>query len=184
MDKRRIVFAVMAGWACAQPENGAAFEVGEIAVLSPPAQKFQAEIPLRLGDGEEIKTVRLGRPVDYKVLGLNRSPALEALDVSTRFTDKGALILVTSSTPLPSRTFDLLLQVSSNKHTNFPVFRVKNDPPPVSPGEPVKAEAGDGRKRVELPRDPSPEGVNRTDSPKPPETTEGHTPSAPPPPVV
>ncbi|MBF0295053.1 MAG: hypothetical protein HQL96_07665 [Magnetococcales bacterium] len=133
MEKRRIALAVLAGLVALRAGELPAFEVGEIAILNAPTQRFQAEIPLRLGESEEIKSVKVGKAVDYKVLGLNRAPLLDAIEASVQVTDKGPRILLTSREPLPQKTFDLLLQVSSSKHTNFPVFRIKPEPSLVSP---------------------------------------------------
>ncbi|MBF0181592.1 MAG: hypothetical protein HQM03_16340 [Magnetococcales bacterium] len=131
MEKRRIAIAVLAGLVAFRAGDASAFEVGDIAILNAPTQRFHAEIPLRMGENEEIKSVRVGKAVDYKVLGLNRAPLLDAIEASTQITDKGPRILLTSREPLPRKSFDLLLQVSSSKHTNFPVFRIK--PEPASP---------------------------------------------------
>ncbi|MBF0417136.1 MAG: hypothetical protein HQL86_02680 [Magnetococcales bacterium] len=123
MDKR-LILAGLIGWMMLQPVDGWSFVVGEIAVQSSPGKKFQAEIPLRLVEGESLKLVKLGSKADYKVMGLNRASALNNLRVETVGKDGETRIRLTSDAPVNPKGFDLLLRVTSTKQTNFPVFRI------------------------------------------------------------
>ncbi len=126
MDNRRIIYMLMAGCLSAIPDNTMAFEVGNIAVKNPPAQNFQAEIRLRMSGDEELKSVAMGSSADYGIMQLTRSKSLDSIKVSSSVQDGEALIVLSSSKPLPQKTFDLVLQITSNKQVHFPVFRIKS----------------------------------------------------------
>ncbi|MBF0212406.1 MAG: hypothetical protein HQM00_02440 [Magnetococcales bacterium] len=164
MDKRRILLSLLIGLACARPDDGAAFTVGEIAVLSPPTKKFRAEIPLRLGEGETIKLVRLGNATDYKVMGLARSGALDGITVKTVDNGPETRVYLTSDQPLTSKGFDLLLRITSSKHTNFPVFRVQPNSPSLTKGE-LAQEAPTAKTGKETTQSASPEPTPQAEKP-------------------
>ncbi|MEO5345090.1 MAG: hypothetical protein H7834_01775 [Magnetococcus sp. YQC-9] len=122
--EKRLIFAGLVGWLALVPADGWSFAVGEIAVTSPPGKRFQAEIPVRLSEGESLKLVKLGSKADYKVMGLNRAPTLNDLKVETVEVNGETRIRLTADSPVNAKGFDLLLRVTSSKHTNFPVFRI------------------------------------------------------------
>lgn len=147
MDKR-LILAGLIGLMGLRPMDGWSFAVGEIAVQSPSGQKFQAEIPLRLAEGEKLKLVKVGSKADYKVMGLNRAQMLNNVRVETLEKDGETRIRLTSDTPLNPKGFDLLLRVTSSKQTNFPVFRIAGSTTPKPEGRdkepPATAEARSG----------------------------------------
>ncbi|MBF0262864.1 MAG: hypothetical protein HQL97_13635 [Magnetococcales bacterium] len=176
MDKR-LILAGLIGWMSLLPMEGWSFAVGEIAVQSPPGKKFQAEIPLRLVEGEKLKLVKLGSKADYKVMGLNRAQQLNDVRVETLEKDGETRIRLTSNTPLNPKGFDLLLRVTSTRQTNFPVFRIAGsaakpegrdkEPPAVEAKTGVELKKSEIKPPVESrPADPKPVVEARAEEPK------------------
>ncbi|MBF0127699.1 MAG: hypothetical protein HQM02_10870, partial [Magnetococcales bacterium] len=110
----------------------------EIALSSPSSKTFRAEIPLHLGEGESIRQVQIGNATDYKAMGVLRSKALDAVSVKVVENNGEPRILLTSNSPQAAKGFDLVLRVTSSRHTNFPVFKIpaavatRKDPEPAT----------------------------------------------------
>ncbi|MBF0628439.1 MAG: hypothetical protein HQL91_09470 [Magnetococcales bacterium] len=167
MDKRRMLLALLAGWVALLPDRSAAFVVGEIAVVSAPAKKFRAEVPLRLGEGESLKRVTLGNVTDYKAMGLVRSGVLDDITLKTVENGSEVRLQLTSDAPLPTKGFDLLLRVSSSKQTNFPVFRIQA--PAAAPEKEREAVRDAKAATAKSPEESKPASAAKSGAAKPPE---------------
>ncbi|NGZ06137.1 MAG: hypothetical protein G8237_07260 [Magnetococcales bacterium] len=124
MNKRPIWIALLLGWAWGHPGDLAAFGVGEVTILTTTPKKFRAEIPVRLSEGETLKQVQIGSATDYLAMGVTRTRAHDGLTARLVEKDGETRILISSNSPEAAKGFDLILRVTSSKHTNFPVFKI------------------------------------------------------------
>ena len=108
-----------------------AFTLGKLQVFSRLGDPLKAGVDIRPESGEKDFQAALGSPSDYGLLHLDRSPLLDRIRVAVVPAPEGARIVLDSTSPLETAGFHLLLRISSNQRTSFPVFRMDLPPPPT-----------------------------------------------------
>ena len=127
-----LLVALLAGWA----GIASAFTMSEIQVRENGKKGFRAGIAVQLGHEEKIVGVSVGSPADYSLLGLFRPQFVETLVPTILFSSQETRLQLESDLPMPGEVLDLLLRVSSNHHTHFPVFRINLKQPAIQSPSP------------------------------------------------
>jgi pilus assembly protein FimV len=107
--------------------HAGAFELGKIDVVSHLGERFHAEVPLTLDEGEEISklSVELASPDDYRTLKVHRDPALSLIRTDVTGGNRGGRIKLTSRNLISAPFIMVVLKARYGHATHYqkyPVF--------------------------------------------------------------
>ncbi|RMG91044.1 MAG: hypothetical protein D6703_06020 [Zetaproteobacteria bacterium] len=123
-----------------------AASLGKIEVASHLGEPFFARIPVLLSAGERSSSLEAGiaDASDYRILEVYRDPVVKQLQLRLK-TDQGPYLEVTSSTPIRTGFFNLIIRITHDHLTQFkkfPVFLELADTLHPAPAASQQAEQG------------------------------------------
>ena len=138
------------------PATGQPLSIGDIELHSALNQNLNAEIRLRLDQGENPSdvTVRMAPPEKFDAAGIPWSFFLSKIKFNTIPQADGSLVLkLTSKETLTEPFLDFLLEVSWLQGNQFREFTLLIDPPPSynQPVNPLAENAAFSSETVEIP---------------------------------
>ncbi len=134
MVTRRVFFFLILAVLLLNPGRAGAFSLGKLQVDSRMGEPLRAAIVIHPQAGERNFKAIPGELSDYALLHVQRSPILDRLRVTVARVGGERRIELHTDQTVDSDGFDLLLRVSSNHHTSFPVFRVDIPTPDLPHG--------------------------------------------------
>ncbi len=109
------------------PQRIEAVSLGHIDVASHLGERFFAEIPLKLDEGESLSAVfvDLASPIEYRFLEVYRDATVSDIRTAIKQDQRGLRVELSSTNPLNAPYINLILRVRQGRATHFkkyPVF--------------------------------------------------------------